>query len=153
MNNLSNYFNQAQDEANDSFTNYDGGFEDDMNFAGDDEFDGFDGDGADAFDMASGGTMSAPTSQPYIVVIKNTNTATAFPVTVLGAYNTLSTTSPNYQNSASISITMGISGITYGISLSNNEQAIRSRFNLLPIGNCFTSFRNFNFDTKGCKWK
>mgnify|MGYP003632524917 FL=1 len=113
MNNLRNYFNQAQDEANDSFSNYEGSFEDDMNFVGDDEFDGFDGDGADAFDMASGGTMSAPTSQPYIVVIKNTNTTTAYPVTVLGAYNTLSTTSPNYQNSASISITMGISGITY----------------------------------------
>ena len=112
MNNLRNYFSQAQDEANDSFSNYDG-FEDDMNFVGDDEFDGFDGDGDDAFDMASGGMMSAPTSQPYIVVLTNTNTATAFPVTILGAYNTLGFSSPNYQNSASISITMGISGISY----------------------------------------
>ena len=112
MNNLRNYFSQAQDEANDSFSNYDG-FEDDMNFVGDDEFDGFDGDGDDAFDMASGGGFTAPTSQPYIVVITNTNTATAFPVTILGAYNSLGFSAPNYQNSASISITMGISGISY----------------------------------------
>ena len=113
--NLRDYFAQAQDEANENFFNY-GGFEDDLSFAGDDEFDGFYGDddfyGADGADM--GGSISAPTSQPYIVVITNTNTATAYPVTILGAYNTLAFTSPNYQNAAAISITMGISGITYG---------------------------------------
>jgi hypothetical protein len=112
--NLRDYFAQAQDEANENFFNY-GGFEDDnFSFSGDDEFDGFYGD--DDMMSADGnmGAISAPTSQPYIVVIANTNTATAFPVTILGAYATLAFTSPNYQNSAAISITMGISGITYG---------------------------------------
>ena len=86
--NLRDYFAQAQDEANENFFNY-GGFDDELSFTGDDEFDGFYGDD----DMYSadgdmGGAISAPTSQPYIVVITNTNTATAFPVTILGAYNT-----------------------------------------------------------------
>ena len=85
MSNLRNYFAQAQDDANDNFFNYDG--DDDFDFVEDemDEFDSFDGDDDDAFDMATGGGgNSAPTSQPY-----------------------------NYQNVASISITMGISGISY----------------------------------------
>lgn len=111
--NLRNYFAQAQDEANENFFNATG-FDDDFSFVGDDEFDGFYGDddmfGADGGEM---GAISAPTSQPYIVVIANTNTATAYPVTILGAYSTLAYSSPNYQNSAAISITMGISGITY----------------------------------------
>jgi hypothetical protein len=108
---LRKYFLEAQEEANDSFFNYDG-------YDYFDDYDDFDDDyfeGDDDFDMASG--SSAPTSQPYIVVIKNTATATAYPVTILGAYNTLkynsATTPHNWQNSASISITMGISGITY----------------------------------------
>jgi hypothetical protein len=64
--------------------------------------------------MATGEADSAPTSQPYIVNIKNTNTVSGFPVTILGAYSTLAFTSPNYQNNGAISITMGISGVTYG---------------------------------------
>jgi hypothetical protein len=110
--NLRDYFAQAQDEANENFFNYDG-YDDDLNFADDDSYSGFDGDD-DAFSMATGDNGGAPTSQPYIVTIKNTNTATAFPVTILGAYTTLAFTAPNYQNSAAISITMGIAGITYG---------------------------------------
>ena len=112
MSNLRDYFNEAQDDANDNFFNYDG--DENFDFVDDeDNFDGFDGDDDDAFDMATGGGMGSPTSQPYIVVIKNTSTAVAHPVTILGSYSTLSTTAPNYQNVASISITMGISGITY----------------------------------------
>ena len=64
--------------------------------------------------MATGESDSAPTSQPYIVNIKNTNTVSGFPVTILGAYSTLAFTSPNYQNNGAISITMGITGVTYG---------------------------------------
>ena len=117
---LRKYFAEAQEEANDNFFNYDG-YEDDyddedFDFVDDDDY-GFEGDDDDGFDMATGGRMQAPTSQPYIVVVKNTATATAYPCTILGAYNTLkynsSTTPYNWQNSASISITMGISGITY----------------------------------------
>jgi hypothetical protein len=114
--NLRKYFSQAQDEANDSFFNYDGYDNNDYGFVGDEDFSGFDGDvNMDAFDMATGDmSQSAQTSQPYIVVIRNTNTATAFPCTILGAYSTLAFDSPNYQNSLAISISMGISGITYG---------------------------------------
>ena len=116
MSDLRKYFEQAQDEANDSFFNYDGYDydDDDFDFDGDD-YDDFDGD--DDWDMASGGTPSAPTSQPYIISVQNTNTSTAFPVTILGAYNTLkyntSGTPTNWQNDGAIDITMGISGITY----------------------------------------
>ena len=110
--NLRKYFSQAQDTANENFFNFEG---DDYGFVGDDDFSGFDGDDMDAFDMATGDTSgSAPTSQPYIVNIQNTNTSTAFPVTILGAYTTLGFTAPNYQNSAAIVISMGISGVTYG---------------------------------------
>tara|TARA_R110000823_G_scaffold303712_4_gene425177 strand:+ start:1731 stop:2492 length:762 start_codon:yes stop_codon:yes gene_type:complete len=114
VSNLRNYFAQAQDDANDNFFNYDG--DDDFDFVEDemDEFDSFDGDDDDAFDMATGGGgNAAPTSQPYIVVIRNTSAAVAHPVTILGSYNTLGQTAPSYQNAASISITMGISGISY----------------------------------------
>jgi len=115
VSNLRDYFADAQDDANDNFFNLDGFEDDDFDFVDDDmdDFSGFDGDDDDAFDMATGGGGTAPTSQPYIVVIKNTSTAVAHPVTILGAYNTLSQASPNWQNSVAISITMGISGITY----------------------------------------
>ena len=113
MSNLRDYFAQAQDEANNEFFNYDGFDDDDFDFVDDEDFDSFDGDDDDAFDMASGRGMGTPTSQPYILVIKNTSTAVAHPVTILGSYNTLGQTAPNYQNVASSSITMGISGISY----------------------------------------
>jgi len=120
VSNLKDYFSDAQDDANDNFFNYDGDdydydYDDDYDFVEDDEFDGFDGDDDDAFDMASGGGgIATPTSQPYIVVIKNTSASVAHPVTILGSYSTLAQSSPNWQNSVAISITMGISGITYG---------------------------------------
>jgi len=111
MSDLRKYFLEAQEEANDSFFNYDG-------YDYFDDYDDFDDDyfeGDDDFDMASG--SSAPTSQPYIIVVKNTATATAHPVTILGAYNTLKyQANPlplNWQNSPAIEISMGISGITY----------------------------------------
>lgn len=113
--NLRKYFNQAQDEANDNFFNYDGYGDDDYGFVGDDNFSGFDGDDMDAFDMATGNSSDmASTSQPYIVNVTNSNTATGFPVTLLGAYTTLGYSAPNYQNNGAISISMGISGVTYG---------------------------------------
>ena len=108
MNNLRDYFADAQDEANDNFFSYSGDISNNVEF--EEEFSNFGGNSP--FANASGGA-SAPTSQPYIVVVKNTNTATATPATILGAYTSLQETAPSYQNSASISITMGISGITY----------------------------------------
>lgn len=106
---LRKYFSEAQEEANENFFNADG-WDDDYDFA-DEDYD-FDGFADDEFDMAVG-SASAPTSQPYIVSITNTNTTTAFPATILGAYSTLAYSAPNWQNSAAISISMGIAGVTY----------------------------------------
>lgn len=106
---LKKYFIEAQNEANENFFNADG-FADDYGFA--DEDYSFDGGYDDGFSMASG-AVSAPTSQPYIISVVNTHTASAFPVTILGANQTLAYSSPNWQNSAAISISMGISGVTY----------------------------------------
>ena len=109
------YFSQAQDDANENFFNYDGYDEFDDYDGGFDNFDDdYSGYDIDEYDNADGGMDSAPTSQPYIVSITNTNTATnSTPVTILGAYSNLAQTSPSFGNYAAISITMGISGITY----------------------------------------
>ena len=122
------YFSQAQNEANENFFNYDGyeydefdDFDADLDSFDDfDDYDGddFDGDDFDDYDgddyQNASGRQQTPTSQPYIVVIKNTNTATnSTPVTILGAYTNIGSTSPNYNNYAAISIQMGISGLTY----------------------------------------
>lgn len=114
---LRKYFVEAQEEANDEFFNYDGDngyddYEDDYDFEMEDNFVG-DDDGD--FDMAAGGG-GAPTSQPYIISVENTLTAagTAVGATILGSYANIGGTSPNWNNTVGISITMGISGITYG---------------------------------------
>lgn len=110
------YFSQAQDDANENFFNYDGYDEFDDYEGGFDNFDDeYENYSTDEYDNADGGD-SAPTSQPYIVSITNTNTTTnSSTVTILGAYSNLygASTAPNYGNTAAISIVMGISGITY----------------------------------------
>ena len=99
------YFNEVRENASNDFLSFDGAFE----FSNDDY--GFsDYNNADGI----GGTMSAPTSQPYIVNVQNTNTSTAISnVTILGAYSNIGQTAPAYGNSTGISITMGIANITY----------------------------------------
>lgn len=99
------YFNEVSENASNDFLSFDGVFE----FSNDDY--GFsDYNNADGV----GGTISAPTSQPYIVNVQNTNTSTAISnVTILGAYSNIGTTAPAYGNSTGISITMGIANITY----------------------------------------
>ena len=99
------YFNEVRENASNDFLSFDGAFE----FSNDDY--GFsDYNNADGI----GGTMSAPTSQPYIVNVQNTNTSTAISnVTILGAYSNIGSTAPSYGNGANISITMGIANITY----------------------------------------
>lgn len=99
------YFNEVRENASNDFLSFDGAFE----FSNDDY--GFtDYDYADGI----GGTMSAPTSQPYIVNVQNTNTSSAISnVTILGAYSNIGQSAPAYGNSTGISITMGIANITY----------------------------------------
>lgn len=119
---LRNYFIEAQEEVNDEFFNYDGDdydYDDDFDFVDDEDY-GFDGEDDDSFDMATGGRGNAPTSQPYIVNVQNTIAGTNLAgITILGSYNALANisstagASPRFGNAVGISITMGITGITY----------------------------------------
>lgn len=98
------YFNEVRNFANENFHSFDGAFE----FSNDDY--GFsDYDNADGI----GGTVDAPTSQPYIVNVTNTTGSAINNVTLLGAYSFIGTTAPAYGNTSGISITMGIANITY----------------------------------------
>jgi len=108
------YFSDVRDYANDNFFSY----------SGDDLFDDFDGafefadyDTFSDYDNAAGnqmgGSMSAPTSQPYIVSVQNTTASNVSNVTILGAFSAIGTTQPHYGNSTAISIAMGISNVTY----------------------------------------
>jgi hypothetical protein len=97
-----NYFEDARDNANENFLSFNGDFT-------------FDDYGMDDF-SADGGmeASSAPTSQPYIINVQNTNTTTNISnVTILGAYSNISTASPAFGNSTGISISVGIANITY----------------------------------------
>ena len=99
------YFNEVRENASNDFLSFDGAFEFSNDGYGFSDYNNADG---------IGGTMSAPTSQPYIVNVKNTNTSSAISnVTILGAYSNIGQTAPAYGNSTGISITMGIANITY----------------------------------------
>ena len=106
MKRLDDYFVDALDDANEQYLGFDGDWDDDFAFMDED----------DEFDNASGGQGGAPTSQPYIVNVTNTDSLANLDipnVTILGAYTALSSTAPAYGNTAGIELTMGISGITY----------------------------------------
>ena len=99
------YFNEVRENASNDFLSFDGAFEFSNDGYGFSDYNNADG---------IGGTMSAPTSQPYIVNVQNTSTSTNISnVTILGAYSNIGTTAPAYGNSTGISITMGIANITY----------------------------------------
>ena len=98
-----NYFEDARDNANENFLSFNGDFT-------------FDDYGMDDFsaDGDMGQAMSAPTSQPYIINVQNTNTTSNISnVTILGAYSNISAASPAFGNSTGISISVGIANITY----------------------------------------
>jgi hypothetical protein len=102
------YFDEVRDYANNNFHSFDGNFE----FSDDGDYGFSDYEDADGL----GGTVDAPTSQPYIVNVANTNTASAISnVTILGAYTFIGTAAPQYGNTTTfgISISMGIANITY----------------------------------------
>jgi hypothetical protein len=99
------YFNEVRDNASNDFLSCDGAFEFSNDGYGFSDYNNADG---------IGGTNAAPTSQPYIINVQNTNTTTAIAnVTILGAYSNIGQTAPAYGNSTGISITMGIANITY----------------------------------------
>lgn len=99
------YFDEVRNYANNNFNSFDGTFE----FTDDGDYGFSDYDAADGL----GGTMDAPTSQPYIVNVANTTASAIQNVTILGAYSFIGTTAPAYGNTSGISITMGIANITY----------------------------------------
>ena len=99
------YFNEVSENASNDFLSFDGAFEFSNDGYGFSDYNNADG---------IGGTLSAPTSQPYIVNVQNTNTTSAISnVTILGAYSNIGQSAPAYGNSTGISITMGIANITY----------------------------------------
>jgi hypothetical protein len=98
------YFDEVRNFANNNFNSFDGTFE-----FSDEDYGFSDYDAADGV----GGTMDAPTSQPYIVNVANTTATAIQNVTILGAYSFIGTAAPAYGNSSGVSITMGIANITY----------------------------------------
>ena len=102
MANFNEYFSDAQDYANENFFSMDAyDYDDDFSFVDDDMY------------SADGGQGQAPTSQPYILNVENTITDDISNVTILGAYSKLQEDAPKYGNTTGISITMGISNLTY----------------------------------------
>ncbi len=104
MANVRKYLADAKANANESFSNMDGGFVDDTNFTGDDFF------------GANGGGVSAPTSQPYILTVTSTSGSAVSNFAVLGSYefiNNAGFTAGGDLVIGSITISSGISGITY----------------------------------------
>jgi hypothetical protein len=90
---MSKYFADARNSANNNFDSFDGG----------------------EFLNANGGSsagLGGATSQPYILSIANSTTAAVASVIVGGAYTNLQAT--NFGNNVAITISMGISGLTYG---------------------------------------
>jgi len=98
------YFDEVRNFANNNFNSFDGTFE-----FSDEDYGFSDYDSADGV----GGTMDAPTSQPYIINVANTTASAIQNVTILGAFSFIGTASPAYGNTSGISITMGIANITY----------------------------------------
>lgn len=97
---FNNFFEATRNEANESFFSFNGDY-------GFDDYDNFD-------DFSADGGEPAPTSQPYIINVQNTNTSTNIAnVTILGAYSNISQSSPAFGNTTGISISIGIANITY----------------------------------------
>jgi len=107
MSNVKKYLQQAQRNANESFSNADGFIDDDLSFTGDDFFQ------ANGNPNAGG---SAPTSQPYVVDITSTSGSAVSNFEVLGSFEYLQNagfTAGGDLVIGSITISSGISGITY----------------------------------------
>jgi hypothetical protein len=105
MSNIRKYLADARANANENYSNMNGGFVDDSNF-----------NGGDFFSGANGGGVSAPTSQPYIITITSTDPANSGNFEILGSYEFIN----NAGFSAAgdlviglITISSGIAGINY----------------------------------------
>jgi len=103
MNN-NKYFDQAENAANQEFLNADGF----------DTWDDADGDNWDVDGGVpdSGAYRAAQTSQPYILQVANSTASAVSNVIVLGAYDNAADAT-NYGNNVAITISMGVSNVTY----------------------------------------
>jgi hypothetical protein len=111
MSYIRQYMENARNFANESYLNADGFIDDDVQFAGGEDFFNADGMAMTAPQMAS-----APTSQPYIITVSNASATAVSNFDVLGAYQYLqnvNTTTGNVTISG-ITISSGISNVTYG---------------------------------------
>jgi hypothetical protein len=107
MSNVRKYLADAQNRANESFSNADGFIDQDLSFTGDDFF-GADGN--------MGGMQSVQQSQPYIVVVTSTSGADVSNFDILGSYQYINNTNFNTSGNlviGSITISSGIAGVTY----------------------------------------
>ena len=110
MSYIRQYMENARNFANESYLNADGFIDDDVQFAGGEDF-----FNADGMQMAPQ-TASAPTSQPYIITVSNASATSVSNFDVLGAYqylNAVNTTTGNVTISG-VTISSGISNVTYG---------------------------------------
>jgi hypothetical protein len=106
MSNIRKYLADARANANENFSNMNGGFVDDSNFTG----------GNDFFGANGGGGNSAPTSQPYIVTVTSATATAVANFAVLGSYefiNNAGFTAGGDLVIGTITVSSGISGITY----------------------------------------
>jgi len=110
MSYIRQYMENARNFANESYLNADGFIDDDVQFAGGEDF-----FNADGMQMAPQ-TASAPTSQPYIITVSNASATSVSNFDVLGAYqylNAVNVTTGNVTISG-VTISSGISNVTYG---------------------------------------
>jgi hypothetical protein len=105
MSYIRQYMQNARNFANESYLNADGFIDNDMQFAGGDDF--FNADGAP---MAQSG--STPTSQPYVINLVNASASAVSNFDVLGAYQYL-------QNTGFVNGSLTISGITISSGIAN----------------------------------
>lgn len=108
MANLNRYFSEARGQVNERYSNMNGSFVDDANFAGDDFF--------QANGQGAGMSASAPTSQPYIVNVTSADASAVPNFAVLGSYefiNNAGFTAGGDLVVGDVTISSGISGITY----------------------------------------
>jgi hypothetical protein len=91
-----NYFDEAENFANESYSNYGGN-----------EWDNF----QDEYNYANGGGQEALASLPFVINIANSTTVDVASVVILSA--NLGGTAPNFNNDVAITITMDNGDVTY----------------------------------------
>jgi hypothetical protein len=123
MSNVRKYLADAQNRANESFSNADGFIDQDLSFTGDDFF-GADGGNA-------GSMQSIQQSQPYIVVVTATSGSAVSNFDILGSYQYIN----NSGFTAGGDLVVGICTISSGIAnVSYREMLWQFQNNVFSVG-------------------